>query len=112
MTYILLAVVGLSVGILFPSSLIPRTRLVPLIASVVVLFASIYFVSLIPGINSNGSTLFGVSGLAGALLAPGFLWKDHPMLKDLGYFDRLKYSSKNFRMLRETQDEQLPVRQS
>ncbi|APF40240.1 hypothetical protein BHE16_03505 [Neomicrococcus aestuarii] len=108
MTYILLAVVGLSVGILFPSSLIPRTRVVPLIASVVVVFASIYFVSLIPGIDSNGSTLFGLSGLAGALLAPGFLWKDHPMLRDLGYFDRLKFASHNFKRLRETQNEQLP----
>lgn len=108
MTYILLAVVGLSVGILFPSSLIPRTRVVPLIASVVVVFASIYFVSLIPGIDSNGSTLFGLSGLAGALLAPGFLWKDHPMLRDLGYFDRLKFASQNFKRLRETQNEQLP----
>ena len=108
MSYALIIIVGLSVGMLWTSTQIPKFRLLPMIAATVVLLACIYFINLIPALNSNQSTLFGISGIAGALLAPGILWKGHPLLVGLGFFERLKYSSRNTQMLRESLDDRTP----
>lgn len=105
MSYIVFAVVGVSFGVLVASSMIPKFRLIPWLSIVVVLLSNIYFIVFILEADPNKSMLFAVGGLFGVLLSPGYLWKDHPLLEGLGYFDRLKFAANNYRMLRETQNE-------
>lgn len=107
MSYIVFAVVGASLGALVASSMIPKFRLIPWLSTVVVLLSNIYFISFVLETDPNKSLLFVVSCLFGALMSSGFLWKDHPLLEGLGYFERVKFAAKNTRMLQETRSKKV-----
>lgn len=110
MSYLILVMAGLSFGVLCANANIPKIRVLPLVATFTVLAASALVVSAVPisGLDPANMYMFAVAVFAGAILAAPILWREHPLLSGLGYFERLRISLNQTRRLRETYDQPVP----
>ncbi len=110
MSYLILVMAGLSFGVLCANANIPKIRVLPLVATFTVLAASALVVSAvpIPGLDPANTYIFAVAVFAGAILAAPILWREHPLLSGLGYFERLRISFNHPRRLRDTYDQPVP----
>ena len=104
MSYLIMVVLGLSFGVLCASANIPKVRVLPLIATFVVISGAALVLSVVPlpGVDPANFYVFAPTTLAGALLSAPVLWKEHPLLAGLGYLGRLRISLSHSRMLRDT----------
>lgn len=110
MSYLMLVLLGLSFGVLTANANIPRIRVLPLVATFVVIGSGALVLSSVPvpGLDPANLYVLGPAMLAGTLIAAPVLWKEHPLLAGLGFFERLRISFSQARMLRDTYDKPVP----
>lgn len=92
---------GLSLGVLIGLASSVGGRLVPtLCAAIIVAPAVAVLIANYPGDWLSGFVIL-FSGLVGAALASGHVWKDHPLVAELSYWARIEFAWKNGKVLRE-----------
>lgn len=110
MVLIASALFGLAIGVLIELASGVRGRLIPtLCAAVIITLAVVVLIANYPGNWASGFVI-SLSGLAGAALASGYVWRDHPLVSEMSYWARVEFAWRNERVLREQVAEAVAAR--